>query len=155
MRNRVKTKINKKSAIVISQGVSLILLLYLVSSLFYFSKPILPKPLFLPKKLENLFLMLVLSFFLCCLSLSPFLPLSSPAQFSLLSKPTFFFFFFSTFLSGFFHLPFLSLFPKIRTSQPFLKNSPRSPSSFFCFSHSLILESFFLRITTPFVFFFF
>ena len=55
MRNRVKMKMNKKFAIVIPQGLPLILLiLYFASSLFY-SKPNLPKHLFLPKKSKSPF----------------------------------------------------------------------------------------------------
>ena len=101
IRNMVKTKINKKSAIVIPQGVPLILFLYLASSLFYLWKPTLPKPLFLPRKSENLFPMPILSSFLCCLSLCHSLTLVSCPALSLSQNPLFFFFFFSTFLSGF------------------------------------------------------
>ena len=55
MRNMVKMKMNKKFAIVIPQGLPLILLiLYFASSLFY-SKPNLPKHLFLPKKSKSPF----------------------------------------------------------------------------------------------------
>ena len=103
---------NKISAIVIPQGAHLILpLLYFASSLFYFSKPTLPEPLFLPKKIRKS-LPHVSHFFPPVLSLFAFLPLSS-LYFSPppISSSFFFFFLFPFSLSPFskpLTLPFLA-----------------------------------------------
>ena len=147
---------NKISVIVIPQGAPLILpLLCFASSLFYFSKPTLPEPLFLPKKIRKS-LPHVSHFFLLVLSLFAFLPLSY-LYFLLLQSPLFFFSAFSFFKSECFcsnplplpfqtfplrlplQLPMQLQFPTAssrNTHPPFLSKKSFFYCSFLCFKNN-------------------